>query len=145
MSETENRTVGWTHFSHDADIGVRGTGTTVVEAFEQAAQALTAVVAPLETVEARERVEIAVQNDDLELLFVDWLNAIIYEMATRRMLFRRFEVQMDDGRLTGCAWGEPVDRARHDPAVEIKGATLTGLEVTRCDDGLWEAQCIVDV
>ena len=34
----------WEHFPHDADVGVRGWGATAAEAFEQAAQALTAVV-----------------------------------------------------------------------------------------------------
>jgi hypothetical protein len=35
---------GWEHFPHDADVGVRGRGLTAAEAFEQAAQALTAVI-----------------------------------------------------------------------------------------------------
>ena len=38
----------WEHFPHDADIGVRGFGTTPAEAFEQAALALTAVVTQAE-------------------------------------------------------------------------------------------------
>jgi SHS2 domain-containing protein len=47
--------------------------------------------------------------------------------------------------LTGAAYGEPVDRARHQPAVEVKGATHTALGVERRDDGAWIAQCVVDV
>jgi SHS2 domain-containing protein len=35
---------GWEHYSHGADIGVRGFGRSVEGAFEQAAIALTAVV-----------------------------------------------------------------------------------------------------
>jgi len=35
---------GWEHFSHDADIGVRGFGPSIEAAFEQAALAQTAVV-----------------------------------------------------------------------------------------------------
>jgi SHS2 domain-containing protein len=31
------------------------------------------------------------------------------------------------------------------PAVEVKGATLTELKVSRNADGLWTAQCVVDV
>jgi SHS2 domain-containing protein len=34
----------WEHFPHEADVGVRGFGSTPAEAFEQAALALTAVV-----------------------------------------------------------------------------------------------------
>ena len=66
---------------------------------------------------------------DLELLFVEWLNAIIYEMAVRKMLFSRYIVTIDGTRLHGTLWGEPVDVARHAPACEPKGATYTALRV----------------
>jgi tRNA nucleotidyltransferase (CCA-adding enzyme) len=61
------------------------------------------------------------------------------------MLFGRFEVQVTPGKLNATAWGEPVDVARHEPAVEIKGATFTELRVRPTEDGGWVAQCVVDV
>ena len=42
----------WEHFSHVADIGVRGFGSTMAASFEQAALAMTAVVAELEVAQA---------------------------------------------------------------------------------------------
>ena len=135
----------WEHFPHGADIGVRGIGATRDEAFEQAALALTAVVADPAGVAGHERVDVRREAPDDELLFADWLNALIYEMATRKLLFGRFSVRLDDHRLEASAWGEPLDRARHHPAVEIKGATYTALSVARREDGTWVAQCIVDV
>ncbi len=134
----------WEHFSHQADIGVRGHGRTPEEAFEAAALALTAVVTDPRKVLPEKKVEIACEAPDLELLLVDWLNALIYEMSTRKMLFRRFEVKLEDGRLQGTAWGEPIDLQRHRPAVEVKGATYTELEVKQAGDE-WIAQCVVDV
>ena len=135
----------WEHFAHQADIGIRGTGATLSAALEQAACALTAVITDLDAVRATQAVEIHCEAEDPELLLVDWLNAIVYEMAVRRMLFSRFEVQSDGQRLSGYAWGEAIDVSRHQPAVEIKGATLTELKVLQDDDGHWIAQCIVDV
>jgi SHS2 domain-containing protein len=137
--------MAWEHFPHGADIGVRGIGATPSEAFEQTALALTAVVADPAHVGARTPVEIRCAAPDDELLLADWLNALIYEMATRNMLFGRFAVSIDDHRLAATAWGEPLDRERHRPAVEVKGATYTALSVTRRDDGAWVAQCVVDV
>jgi tRNA nucleotidyltransferase (CCA-adding enzyme) len=134
----------WEHFAHEADMGVRGVGATRVEAFEQAALALTAVITDPEKVTPRDAVAIHCDAPDDELLFVDWLNALVYEMATRRMLFSRFEVKLDGSRLTARAWGEPVDVARHLPAVEIKGATYTALRVAQ-ENGQWIAQTVVDV
>ena len=78
------------------------------------------------------------------MLLVDWLNALIYEMATRRLLFARFDMHIDGQHLRATAWGEPVAGERHQPAVEVKGATYTALRVAE-DNGLWIAQCVVDV
>jgi SHS2 domain-containing protein len=135
----------WEHFAHDADIGVRGKAETVDRAFSEAARALTGVVTDPELVEARVSVPIRCEAPDDELLLVDWLNAIIYEMATRRLVFGRFDVCIDHHRLSATAWGEPVDVRRHEPAVELKGATMTALRVVREADGTWLAQTVLDV
>ena len=135
----------WEHFSHQADIGVRGLGETVSEAFEQAALALTAVITDLASVTPAQTVTVECDNPDRELLLVDWLNAIVYEMATRSMLFSRYEIQLADNHLTATLHGEAVDVKRHQPAVEVKGATYTELKVEQRADGLWLAQCVVDV
>lgn len=136
----------WSHFDHDADIGIRGEGPSVEDAFEQSALALTAVITD-EDVAALTTVEIAGEAPDLETLFFDWLNALVYEMAVRGLLFSRFDVTIGQNggyRLQAKAWGESVDQARHKPAVEVKGATYTELSV-ESHNGSWSAQCILDV
>ena len=135
----------WELLPHDADIGVRGVGSSKEEAFEQAAIALTAVITDPGSVIAKEHVDVSCEGPDDELLLVNWLNALIYEMATRKMLFSRFEVGIDGKKLRGKAWGEQIDVDRHQPAVEVKGATCTNLKVKQDDEGAWIAQCVVDV
>jgi len=141
-AHTENR---WSHFAHGADIGVCGTGATKAAAFEQAALAMTAVITDPEGVESRTVVDVSCEAPDDGLLLADWLNALVYEMATRRMLFGRFQVRISGTRLHGRAWGEAVDVAKHQPAVEVKGATLTEMSVARDEIGNWVARCVVDV
>jgi tRNA nucleotidyltransferase (CCA-adding enzyme) len=136
--------VWWEHFPHGADIGVRGRGPTRAAAFEQAALALTAVITEPAGVVPRETVRVECEAPDDELLLAAWLDALIYEMATRRMLFGRFRVKLDRTRLDAEADGEPIDVARHRPSVEVKGATYTELRVAREGDG-WVAQTVVDV
>ncbi|MBR0683107.1 archease [Roseomonas eburnea] len=135
---------GWEFLPHGADIGVRGWGPTREAAFEQAACALTHVVTEAE-IRPRSEVALSCEAPDPELLFVAFLNAVIFEMAVRRMLFGRFHVAIDGTRLGATLWGEAVDVARHAPAVEPKGATLTGLHVSQDAEGRWSAACIVDV
>jgi len=134
----------WEHYEHGADIGVRGFGVTEAQAFEQAALALTAVVADPAAVEPRAKIAIECEAPDDELLLAEWLNAIVYEMATRRMLFGAFRVSLAGGRLVAEAEGETVDPSRHHPAVEVKGATYTTLRVAPANGG-WIAQTVVDV
>ena len=135
----------WKHFEHQADIGICGFGLTKEEAFAQAATALTAVITDVKNVAAKEKVELTCEAENEQLLFVDWLNALLYEMSTRMMLFSKFEVNIEGNHLSGQAWGEELQRTKHNPVVEVKAATYTELDV-RCDeDGYWVAQCVVDV
>ena len=123
---------------------MRGFGASKAEAFEQAALAMTAAAADPASVRPRERVALECEAPDDELLFAEWLNSLVYEMSSRRMLFSRFAVRLDGQRLSAEAWGEAVEPARHHPAVEVKGATYTTLRVARHGEG-WMAQTVVDV
>ena len=89
---------GWEQFPHDADVGLRGFGPSIEVAFEQAALALTGIVTDA-GIAATTRVEVVCEASEIELLLVEWLNAIIYEMAVRSMLFGRFEVKITGTRL----------------------------------------------
>lgn len=135
----------WEHFEHAADMGVRGIGATREAAFEEAALALCAVITDPALVRPDILFEVDCHATDDELLLVDWLNALISEMSAHRMIFSKFEVTISGGRVHGRAWGEIAVPARHHPAVEVKGATLTELKVFQNPDGLWTAQCVVDV
>ena len=144
-SPAEGATASWEHFSHDADIGLVGIGPTKAEAFRQAALALTAVVTGPALVRSVTAVSVVCRAGSDEILLVDWLNALVYEMAVRSILFGEFNVEIADGELRATAWGELVDQGRHEPAVEVKGATLTALRVAPVAGGGWRAQCVVDV
>ena len=135
----------WEHFAHGADIGIRGIGATREEAFRQAATALTAVVTNPAEVRRERSVRIEREAPDDEILLLDWLNALIYEMSANHLIFGRFEVDIQGRHLHGLAWGEAIDIGRHEPVVEVKGATCTALSVRQNEGGEWIAQCVVDV
>lgn len=135
----------WSHFPHSGDVGIRGTGPTLASAFEQTACALFAIVTDIDQVAVDTKIDITCVAPNEKLLLVDWLNALIYESSTRKMLFGKFAVTIREKELHGEAWGEAIDLTRHAPAVEPKGATFTELKVERGADGLWTAQCVIDV
>lgn len=135
----------WEHFGHGADVGIRGFGTSPSGAFAQAALAMTAAVTNVDEVDPCESIEIVCEAPTLDDLLFDFLDALVFEMSTRRMLFGEFVVHIEEGRLSADVRGECVDRVRHQPAVEVKGPTYTALEVDCDDAGEWHAQCVIDV
>ncbi len=130
-----------------ADIGIRGCGKSESEAFEMGAEALTAVVTTIGKVKKIEAVGVSCRAKDLDFLFFEWINSIIYEMDVRRMLFRTFDICINRGNgltLDAVMLGEHLNIRRHQPAVIIKGATMTELRVYK-SGRIWTAQCVVDV
>jgi SHS2 domain-containing protein len=114
------------------------------QAFENAAVALFSVMVNVHAVEQKEKRTIAVSAPDRELLLVEWLNALLSLSDIEHMVFSKFKVKLDGVSLTGTAWGEKLDQERHEPNVEIKGATYYMLKVMEAD-GRFVAQCVVDV
>jgi SHS2 domain-containing protein len=135
----------WEHFPHGADIGIRGFGSSPEIAFEQAALAMIAVITDPAVIRLERTVEITAEAANLDFLFFDWLNSLVFEMAEQRLVFGAFDVAITGRRLSGRAIGEPVAPERHMLAVEIKGATFTELAVIEDRAGEWRAQCVVDV
>ena len=134
----------WEHFHHQADIGIRGFGSTLAGAFEQAAYALIAVITTT-PVNPTRLLTITCTSNDSELLLADWLNKLIYLIATEKMFFGRFNVKISGNSLTAQIFGEAVDVERHRPTVEIKAATYSELKVRQLSSRHWLAQCVVDV
>src|SRR4051794_17194470 len=132
-------------FEHTADLGLRVRAADLDDLFAEAARALfSAVVEDLGTVVASQRLELRIAGADKEFLLFDWLKTLLYHFDAEHLLFSRFEVRLADGGLTGKAWGEPLDRARHELSHEVKAITYHGLRVGQTADG-WEAEVIVDI
>ncbi len=131
-------------FEHEADIGIRGFGDSLKESFENAAIAMYSVMVNIDTVHLREERTVKVSAPDRELLLVEWLNALLAISDIERLIFSKFDVKIEGTTLTGTAWGESLDRDRHEPHAEVKGATYYLLSV-REQDGAYTAQCVVDV
>lgn len=134
----------WELFTHDADIGIRGLGNSLDEAFEMAGIAITAVVTDPNTIPTDVEVNLSINEADQDMLFFEWVNQIIYIMDTKKMLFSKFDIQMNNNSLNAKLYGQEVAKINGDFAVEIKGATFTELKVAK-ENEQWVAQCVVDI
>ncbi len=133
------------HFEHTADLGLRVRAADLNALFAEAGAALfAAVVEDLTTVRPLQQVEVRLAGDDLEYLLFDWLRELLYRFDGEHLLLGRFEAKVSAAGLEGTAWGEPLDRARHELGHEVKAVTYHGLKVERTADG-WLAEAIVDI
>jgi SHS2 domain-containing protein len=132
-------------FEHTADLGLRIRAPDLDTLFAEAGQALfAAIVADLSTVRPFQSIEIRLEGEEREFLLFDWLKELLYHFDTKHLLFSRFEVRVRDTGLAGSAWGEPLDRSRHDLEHEVKAITYHGLRVEPTEGG-WLAEVIVDI
>ena len=131
-------------FEHRADVGVRGRGATLDEAFIEGARAMFSVMANLDSVKPLETFEVEVSAQDDGALFVEWLNELLSLADLNGMAFSEFKAEISGNNLKGAASGEKWDLERHEPKTEVKAATYSSLEVKN-ENGSYVAQCIVDV
>jgi SHS2 domain-containing protein len=132
-------------FDHTADLGLRVRAADLDGLFAEAGRALfSAVVEDLGTVVAPQRLEVRLDGTDKEYLLFDWLKTLLYHFDAEHILLSRFEVKVGADGLEGAAWGEPMDRSRHEMNHEVKAITYHGLKVEKTADG-WLAEVIVDI
>jgi SHS2 domain-containing protein len=132
-------------FEHTADLGLRVRAADLDTLFAEAARALfSVIIEDLDTVRPAQRHDVRLAGEEREYLLFDWLRELLYQFDVRHLLFGRFEVHVGPSGLSGSAWGEPLDRARHVLDHEVKAITYHGLRVEQTPDG-WLAEVIVDI
>jgi SHS2 domain-containing protein len=132
-------------FDHTADLGLRIRAADLNELFAEAAQALFAtIVEDLDTVAPARKLDVAITGTDHAYLLFDWLKELLYHFDAEHLLLSRFEVRMGEDGLQASAWGELLDRTRHELTHEVKAITYHGLRVEPSADG-WLAEVIVDI
>ena len=133
------------YFEHQADMGIEGRGSTMAEAFAQAARALFSLMIDIDQVRSLEKISLHCQAHDQGELLVEWLNGLLTQADIQRLALGEFQVKLsEENRLEGCAWGEPFDPQRHHPRTEVKAATYAMLFVGQ-EKGEQVARCVVDL
>ncbi len=130
------------------DLSFVAHGATPGAAFGAAAQAfLAATVEEPDSVARRERRRVSLEEPDLELLLLRFLNELVYLRDAEDLLLHpdRVSVTLDsDARLEGELVGERIDPERHALAMDVKAATAHGLRVSSSPEG-WTATATLDV
>ncbi|MCX8103895.1 MAG: archease [Candidatus Bipolaricaulota bacterium] len=136
------------YFEVTAEVGIRAWGETLSEAFAEAARALFELMVDTQAVRPQRTVSITVSAESLELLLADWLNRLLLERDRTGCVFSEFRVKIiaqERGvALTAEIAGEPLDRSRHDPRIDVKAVTYNNLRVLQEPDRV-HVECVLDI
>jgi SHS2 domain-containing protein len=131
-----------------SDLSFVARGPTVEDAFIAAGEALlAATVEEPQTVARSESRSVVLEEPDLELLLLRFLNELVYLRDAQDLLLHpdRMEIVWSDSvELRAELRGERIDRTRHALASEVKAATAHDLRVGMTTDG-WTATATLDV
>lgn len=132
---------------HIADAKFRAYGSTMEEAFENAALAMFNVMIDTEKFHLQESRQVNIESPEIETLLIDWLSELLYLFEVEEIVFAKFSVnkieKTDSGfSLSASASGESLDLSRHKFDTQVKAVTYHGLEIKQ-DDG-FSVQVIVD-
>ncbi|MFA5930992.1 MAG: archease [archaeon] len=145
------------HFEHKADIGIRGKGNTLNQAFEECALALTAIMAEPSSIMLKKSHIIELNATDHGALLVSFLNELLFIKDKKKMIYAKFRIKLgkenivnETGKvnemvtLKATMFGEKINYNKHSIKVDPKAATYSELFAGE-KNGQFIAQCIIDV
>lgn len=130
---------------HTADVGIRVKGADLKELFENAALAMFDIIAEKKNLENKnkEKIKIKQKADNIDELFVNWLNELLSLSATKEKIFCEFEFRnLDERNLEAEVYG--CDIKDYKINTEVKAATYHELKLEKTGSG-WQAEVIFDV
>ncbi|TAL48320.1 archease [archaeon] len=132
-----------------ADTAFEATGKTLKEVFESSALAVTnTMIRNLESIEQKVKKKIKVESDTAEMLLFNFLQELVFYKDAEQLIFSRFNVDIapigKKWKLSVIAYGEKLDKEKHQWVVDVKAVTLHHFELKETDSG-WRAQVVLDI
>jgi SHS2 domain-containing protein len=132
---------GFEILEHTADVGLRATGVTLEEVFEQATLGLADIIG-IRGNAGGTVVPVDLTGSDIAGLLVDWLSEFLWLHETRSAALVSVQVQkVTDDRVHGWIELAPLGEAT---GVQVKAVTYHQLAVER-EPGGWRATVFFDV
>ncbi len=130
-----------------ADVAFEAEGRSLPEVFEAAALALTEAMVDLDGVAPVLSHQVSLTAEDVETLLFRWLAELIYLKDAVCLLFRRFEITIQEGaewQLEATLWGDRIDYEKMSLKADVKAVTYHLFSVKQTSAG-WEARVVLDI
>lgn len=135
---------------HAADMGIRGWGTSLEEAFEETAEGVLELMVDREGLGGGDGFHISLTGKDLEGLLVDFLNEIISLSDLEDSIFTDVVVSglsstHEGWTLEASLSGVPREGREGAILSDVKAVAWYGAEVAGRPGEGWTARCLVDL
>ena len=122
---------------HTADIGIEAAGSSIEEAFVEAARGMFFIITGISVYTPIIEREVKIENTgDTDILLVDWLSELLYIFDVEHLIFGEIDLKITEKTLTAQIRGEPFDRKKHGSGTEIKAVTYHMLQITTHKKGV---------
>jgi SHS2 domain-containing protein len=136
------------YIEHTADILFQAEASTLGELFQECGMAVEESQIELKNVSQEVEKELTGENKNVEYLLFDFLSDLLFHKDAEQLIFSKFKIKVEevDGQfIMNCkAFGEKIDREKHQQKVDVKAITMHQFEVKKEKD-LWKAQVLIDI
>lgn len=134
---------------HTADVGIKVSGKTLEELFENAAFGMYNIICEnFSYIKDKLSYQNEISEIDLETLLVSFLNDLLYQTFVEKKLFCKFKTKItkEDScyKISFSCFGENYDEKIHRHLLEIKSATFHNLKIQKIYE-FFECVIIFDV
>ena len=126
------------------DVGLRISGQSLEELFENAAEGLFELITDQTKISEKEIREIHVVADNSESLLVQWLNELIFLFDTYNLVGKSFSVSIHGNSLKAEISAGIFDPAISESRLLIKAATYHNISLKQVNS-IWRAEIIFDI
>jgi len=136
MSTAEKFAGKFEFLEHTADVYIRAYGTTMEEAYENAALAMFEVMTESDKIAQMQKETLEVEAEDQYALLYNWLEVLLVKFETENMLFSKFQItnweETDQNfKIKANVFGEKFDSQKHPQRVAVKAATYHRMVIIR--------------
>ncbi len=143
------------YFETTADMGVIARGKTLEEAFKESAKALFNLMVNIDNIEKKVKREIEISSEDLYSLLYDFLTELLVIMDSEYLIFSDFDIEIhkkeneqkkektkneknenkEEEYILKCvAYGEKLNKEKHEPKEEVKAITYHKMDIKKEND-----------
>ena len=124
------------YLEHTADAYIAAHGTTLEEAFGNAALAMFEVMTDTQKISPTLKEVVEVEAEDEYALLYSWLEALLVKFDVNGMIYSKFEVApikdvKDAFKLKATVWGEKYDPQKHPQKTGVKAVTYHQMEFVK--------------